>query len=369
MRSVWEKIWLRLLIVVLILGLTVVGLVVRYIKYHFEDDDSYTITVTKTHVDGGTGRKMIMVYDKEGKLLMYQSDSRLQGLTYDEQGNVLSRKLYYLNGELVEEVDYTYNDQGQLILAKGADYAETYDHFEIHYSYDSDGNRIGVKNYSDGELTRERTYDAQGNLVEETTYNGDTYYLHTVYTYSDDGRILSSRTKRVDGYRSGTDYTYDGKNRLLIEANFRTDNGKTTRWSAQHTYDVNGNRIRTDYVDSKGGRSSCAYTYDAMGNMLSYMETADGKTTGRLWTYDAQGRMLTYEFVGKSEDFSSHHSWTYDEDGNVVTYDAGRGYAYTFTYQWPDWEMPQEVADEVAHAIAVFTEWYSLRSERYADFG
>ena len=118
MRSVWEKIWLRLLIVVLILGLTAVGLVVRYIKFHFEDDDSYTITVTKTHVDGGAGQKMIMVYDKEGKLLMYQSDSRLQGFTYDEQGNMLSHKLYYLDGTLLEETYYTYNDQGQLILAR-----------------------------------------------------------------------------------------------------------------------------------------------------------------------------------------------------------------------------------------------------------
>lgn len=368
MRSVWEKIWLRLLIVVLILGLTAVGLVVRYIKFHFEDDDSYTITVTKTHVDGGAGQKMIMVYDKEGKLLMYQSDSRLQGFTYDEQGNMLSHKLYYLGGTLVEETYYTYNDQGQLILAKGSDYAETYDHFEIHYSYDSDGNRIGVKNYSDGELSRERTYDTQGNLVEETTYNGDTYYLHTVYTYSDDGHILTSRTERADGLRSGTDYTYDEKGHLLREENFRIRDGKRTTWTYQHTYDANGNRIRTDYVDSDGDRQYDEYTYDAMGNMLSCMKTVDGQTTGNLWTYDAQGRMLTHEFVGKSESFSSHDAWTYDEEGNVVTYDAGRGYAYEFTYNLPDWEMPQAVADEVAHAIAVFTGWYTLRSEVYAGF-
>lgn len=369
MRSVLEKVWLKLIIVVLILGLATFGLVVRYINFHREDDDSYTVTVTKKHVKSGSEQKLIMVYDKEGNLLMYQGASRLQGFTYDEQGNQLSQKTYYLGGTtLVEETYYTYNEKGLLILAKGANYTETYDHFEVHYSYDSEGNRVGVKNYSDGELTRERMYDAQGNLVEEFTYNAEKYYLHSVYTYTADGSILTSCTERTDGYCSGVDYLYGENGELLKEMNFRVREGKRTEWTYTHTYDANGNRIRTDYVGSDGDRMRYEYTYDAMDNMLSCMETVDGKTTGHLWTYDQQGRMLTHEFVGKSESFSSHDAWTYDADGNVTAYDAGRGYAYEFTYAWPDWEMSQAVADEVARAIAVFTGWYTLRSEAYAGF-
>ena len=147
---------------------------------------------------------------------------------------------------------------------------------------------------------RQRTYDANGNVVSTADWNGNT----TNYTY-DLSRNLE--TKRVEA--AGT-------------AQARTI---TTQWHT--TY-----RLPVLIAEPK---KLTTFTYDASGNLLSKTEQATSDATGaqgaaatvtgtlRTWNY-------TYNNVGQvlTETDSLNHitSYSYDNQGNLVTITNAAGH-------------------------------------------
>ncbi len=218
------------------------------------------------------------------------------------------------------------------------------------------------------------TYDANGNMLTKTDFNGDTTtYVYSVCcgrllteTYEDGSGVTYTYTgtgqrETVTDARGTTSYTYDQRDRLLT-----VNNPDGT--SLVYTYDDAGNRTsvtvpsgitnytfdhlnRRTYLGNRksGGEiiSSFTYTLGPAGNRTRVVEN-----TGRIvdYTYDEVYRLTeeaitdltlgsrtityTYDAFGNrltKTDSSGTDIYAYDDNDRLVT-ESGPGYVYDFTY-------------------------------------
>jgi YD repeat-containing protein len=140
---------------------------------------------------------------------------------------------------------YTYNDQGQMLTAKGP---RTDVNDVTSYSYDTAGNLASVSNAA-GQVTTLSGYDAHGHVGRITDPNG----LATDLSYTARGWLAASA---VGG--ESTSYEYDGAGQLTRVS---LPDGS----SVSYTYDA-AHRL-TAMTDSLG--NSVNYTLDLLGNRVA----------------------------------------------------------------------------------------------------
>jgi RHS repeat-associated protein len=144
------------------------------------------------------------------------------------------------------------------------------------------------------------TFDADANITSRTDFDGNT----TTHTYDPTTNLEISRTEAYGTPQART---------------------ITTKWDA--------NWSQPDLITEPG--RTIAYSYDAMGNVLTKTTTDTTANTSRTWTYayDSYGRMLTAE--DPRENFTSYTYYTCtsgsqcgeldtatDALGHVTTYNA-----------------------------------------------
>ncbi len=96
---------------------------------------------------------------------------------FNEEGNRIEKKGYYINGELQFNWKYKRGDNGNLIEIKKYDEDE-YLTNKYKYKYDDRGNVIKVKKYDkDGELENESSYkyefDDKENWIQQIIFKDD----------------------------------------------------------------------------------------------------------------------------------------------------------------------------------------------------
>lgn len=202
-----------------------------------------------------------------------------------------------------------------------------------------------VSTYSDGESYKAEEYDshsysfeydAQGNLVSVSMFLSDGSPFETnQYTYDTQGNLLSDTCiSHWAGGLSAMQYTYDTQGRLLSET---SSCGTDICYSKTYTYNARGNVLTYIYTDDYVNNKD-TYTRDARGNVLTH--TFNGGKEQHTLNYDAQGNLLIDYIIAS---YSDPESWsqaqyTYDEMGNVLTYDyliyneGGPNYTNQFTY-------------------------------------
>jgi YD repeat-containing protein len=225
------------------------------------------------------GDEMNLSYDAQHRLLrQWSADGTDKSYGYDESGRLNS----VTEGGV--RTDYTLDDGGQILAARGSDPTRNYrasyngrgqmislksEKREVSFEYDERGHRTASV-YSDaGRFSLER--DAAGRVAMERFPSGlsiyNTYDARGVLAKQSDSR---GRSMRVERDQSGAPVAYvraDGKSLSLVrDATSRviamTDfNGSTRRFA----YDARG--ALTDYTDTKGSRFK--YEYDGQGRLLS----------------------------------------------------------------------------------------------------
>jgi RHS repeat-associated protein len=212
--------------------------------------------------------------------------------TYDQYGNVLSRK--QTTGSLSLTTTYTYDADKRLSTIK---YPSTK---TLTYAYDTSGRISSITGATSityfpfgmasgwtepNSTTYARSFDQDGRITG-VTLNSTTTNFQTI-TYDNASRI----TELQETGLNNKFYGYDADDRLTSFFN-----GTTT---TSYTYDTNGNRTSmtlsgtttlgytttSNMLQSLTGTTTASYTYDASGNQLT-----DGTAT---YTYDARGRMAT----------------------------------------------------------------------------
>lgn len=317
------------------------------------------------------GRTTQSIYDAAGRIteervsLKGSSDYDYTKYSYDNASNItmlLQGKVSKGKDSISSLSDYEYNSMNRI--------TNEYKHIDanrsghIRYTYDNNGNKQEVMEFIDTAGTKyiresykydfhdkvveeeksmvgyaglkvtaeqghyKKTYilDYEGNILSETTYNGDAQDT-VVYTYDYRNRVLTkSEPYTSNGMSKTSSYQYDKKGNIVKQTVPRTVNGSEQNCSTIYTYDGLGNL--TGESDPYG--YTTRYIYDANNNCIKkidsryYNQPAD-TAPGTEYEYDALNRLVqTTVFDGTGRTVIAYNE--YDGRGNITKSVNGEGY-------------------------------------------
>ena len=242
--------------------------------------------------------------------------------TYDGPGNLAS-----VTDQAGSVVRYTYDAANQLKTVVQANHPNPSSNTN-YYGYDNLGNPANLtdenlhttqngfdlfsdilsKTLPDGTLTETRQYDAAGNLVSLTHFNGVT----TTYTYDALNRVL---TRSTPG-EATVSFTYTGTGKRATMS--------VGSWNTTYSYDT------LDRLTTKAAPAgTLSYSYDGAGNLASMSSNhANGVLVS--YAYDELNRLSTV--VDNRLQGNQTTTYSYDPASNVTTATYPNGLQSTFTY-------------------------------------
>lgn len=265
-------------------------------------EDAYGTETTACTYDE-LGRQVTWTYD----YTPFDEDSWEEHSTttyhYDKWG-LLTRTVYEAVGDVVNETNYGYDDNGNMILEETVSNSGRYGYY---YTYDENGCLIRSTYAEEDEVqyTTEYVRDADGYAVQTRMIDSDGEVLSTTESTYADGRLAES------AYSSG-DF-----------------------WSrSRYTYDEMGNTVRSESEDSYGNTQVSTNIYDEENHLVQEEYNSGSYSNIAVYTYNAQGLMTKYEVTGSDGSYYEEE-YTYDEEGNILT-DVCRsdGITYTITYTY-----------------------------------
>ena len=173
------------------------------------------------------------------------------------------------------------------------------------------------KYYDDGTLWIEYEYDQNDELVKESWYNTDGS-LQRVYEYDTNGNMIkhSKYAYTPDGALELYIITeFDAEGNIVKNSTFNSDGSLNDCWITE--YDINGNKVKESRIVADG-RLDYVKEYNANGNLIlemwydydsgSYMHIesefdSNGNLTKEIW-YDSDGTVA--------------HVYEYDIHGNEI---------------------------------------------------
>jgi RHS repeat-associated protein len=234
-----------------------------------------------------------------------------ESLAYDYDGSLLTSETK--NGTLNQTLEFAYNNDFDLSAISYAGGTE-------NLSYDDDGLLISVGAYSvsrnaanglpeqvsGNALNRSRSFNGYGELTAENAAVNSLPVSGWSVTRNKNGRILT-KTETVNGSMVAYAYTYDAMGRLLT---VRKDGSLVE----EYQYGLNGSR--TYEKNTLKGESGRTYSYSVEDHLLSaggvsYEFNADGFLTKKTqggdvtnYTYSSRGELLHVTLPdGKSIDY------------------------------------------------------------------
>lgn len=312
-----------------------------------EDGDQKCITLYQYDKKGRVVKEINPMSDE--KSYTYDGYGNLTGIL-DEDGNETT-VCYDLNNRPVgmcysggREASFRYNKRGGLVELKDwngtvtMEYgvtgrlAKVTDHngHSVAYTYDAAGNRTGIT-YPDGSTVL-YAYDRDGRLTGVTDEEGKI----AQYGYDAAGNVLSIKQPG-----NTADYTYNA-NRQPVKAIYGLGGG--TSMEETFSYDMLGRIIGRERTGSAPGLAgSVSYAYDALGQLLSYM---DGQTT-ESYTYDALGNRssksingtlaVSYQYNAMNQlvcrtENGVQYGYGYDKRGNLTEERRGEDIVRKYIY-------------------------------------
>jgi RHS repeat-associated protein len=242
---------------------------------------------TQNVVQGTTNLTTIVLtrndYDHQGRLLnTYHkinagTEKTIASLSYNELGQLLTKKLHVTAGNGLQTIDYTYNIRGWLKKINGPDIgAATGDFFGMELLY------------NEGFPTLNGSPQYNGNISGVKWKNGG-------YT----------------SIRKGYGFNYDQINRLTtsVYADSNAYSRNTNRYDENITYDKNGNIIKLlrkgqTSTGVFGNLDSLTYRYTGMGNQIKAISDNVVDVVGRGDFFDGIDGNINKEYY-------------YDNNGNM----------------------------------------------------
>jgi RHS repeat-associated protein len=284
-------------------------------------------------VSNGFGRTLALAYAGDLLATVTAPDGRVIGYSYDTQGRLAtviypdgkSRGFLYesstfpnaLTG-IVDEAGarlgtFAYNSQGQAI---STEYAGGAGRYEVSYP------GFGAQIKDPLGTTREYRYQANlGNLaVSYATRPSGSGQPDMGWRVQDANGLITSET---DFNSVVTRTTWDVARRLPTSVTRASGTPEaqtvTTQWHPTFSLPA---------LVTEAGRTT-AYTYDALGNVLTRTVTDTATNQAQLWqwTYNAQQLVAT-----ATEPNGAITSYTYDPRGNVLTSTNALGHVTSHTY-------------------------------------
>ncbi len=239
--------------------------------------------VEKRFPDGST---VSFTYKPGGERASYTNSLGTTRYAYDEQGRIIR-----VDQPGSAFIAYAYDSNGNLAEIRTP--AQT-----AQYVYSSNGRALTIID-GNGDVYRQ-TFNAAGNLVETERPNG----LREIRTYDALQQVAAVASIGSAGQTiSRYEYSYltDGNIGSVTELDGRV---------STYEYDANGRLIREVYGDGLSIDREITYSYDAVGNRLTRLDSMVGLTT---YTYDRNDRLL------EATTGSVTARYAYDANGNVIS--------------------------------------------------
>ena len=237
--------------------------------------DQVSYQVTKRYIEHNTG------------------DINIADYTYNEEGNLLSTKLY-LNDKFQSSVEYDYDKDSNIVTITNISSNSEITVTEVQQEFDDAGQLIKESSYSDGTFagSTEYFYDNEGRQTKMVTKHANSDMIITVfYEYDKSGNQIlygidtgfyvskkehfyneENKIYRTDDYRNDelinrTEYhweentrygeVYDGKEQLLGKNIYIFDDfGNSLIEETYNSMNVLETRICYEYMGSDGSISS-----------------------------------------------------------------------------------------------------------------
>jgi YD repeat-containing protein len=298
----------------------------------------------KTHVYGAFGR-LLQDIDEDGNVVAYGYDADGRRISdtdpngpkhiqrsYDAAGEVLSIQdsatgvsstyTYDLAGHRATEaittpgnahnrnISYQYDALGQLVR-----WADSVTGDNLNTLFDAEGNR--VRAYTDS------GYDPLG---QNTAANPNFRTVDHVYSYDADRRLTQEVQRTTDASNGISDaiingYTYDAASNRVTWNNAGV--------TVTYTYDADG-RVKEGDFNSGSDTNQQLWSYDGMGNVLTYTTTKNGSQVSRtVSTYNDANRLLT---SNKDGEVTTQHYDLTQRITQTVLQNKGKTYTYTHSY-------------------------------------
>jgi len=276
--------------------------------------------------------------------------TRQVGAELDETGtetdDIVTTYTYNPNNELTRIVDprggtttYTYDDRGNIVTESKLAGGETT--ITTAYTYEPTYNRMTSKEISSTAETQtyrtEYTYDANGNLTDETTFadsSDPNTAMVTSYAYDEYGNILAitdplgnvtANEYNIYGFLTRTYDPNDPNHQTLYTYDDRGNTASTTDARGNATTFEYDNLGRVTKVTNRLGVDSI-YTYNG-ANLVRIEEGRTAAESGRITVldYDSLNRKTAVKMMADDSSEVTLFSYTYDSQGQVLTTADGNG--------------------------------------------
>lgn len=313
------------------------GLLIK--KQYSNENYTNTIEYTVNEHGDAISVKTTTCYVDEDPFV--RSDKTIE-YEYDEEGRH-TKVTTFSAGELYETVEYTYNENGDVIREFKIDqqgkrdelkteieyYADGKKRKEIcvhnrysansaTYQYDEYGNEISAKSEK-SERISEYTYNDEGlvvKLVQNTGRDGGKQV--TEYIYDESGKVIEKASYPIDRPDDKViyTYTYDGEDCIKEEETYRS---RTETTEYRYVYDENGRLVEKTTIE-RNNETKIACEYDEKGNEIKIIAVdEDGNAKGWLEkSYDEEGNLVKIVRVNPDErknQFQYTQNFTYNENG------------------------------------------------------
>lgn len=315
---------------------------------------------TSYNADGSKGYAHVTyTYTDKGMPLTETYDYGLTKQVYDDDLGIYVNTHLPYDGQVDQKVEYTYNDQGNLLyyVLERTAYNEdgsinqeqchreddTKDRYDIYYDDQGRVEKVNLHSAMIGGgaskeiyLTYYFCYDDNGQLFEiyGKIHNKNapvkTQWVYE-YRYDDNGRLVTSASYQRDGLFSH-EYTYNANGQLTGITEYRRT--LTSPLDDQQT-------VTQDYALEEPAeptqRASATFTYDSDGRLTGRTGTVPAKCT-----YGSNGKLKTvtysdgnkFVYVDSEDDVDTDATYLVrDKNGNVVKMVRPDGTYMVFTYE------------------------------------
>jgi hypothetical protein len=255
-----------------------------------------------------------MNYDEKGNLvslISYQVENpygkpvSFEDYSYDSEGNLIAIRTYT---DLHEEAKTLYGEFSDLIVEECDDFPwinqedeeERESEFtlteEVDYTYDENGNKI-EEIYLDKDLKITKrilhSYDSDNNFASSKILDRNKL-IHSMYRFVDDSEA------KIDGLKQYVDpdtlalsakYFYDSDNKVKKEIK---QNKKAETKEIVHSRKINNTEIEE--------------TYNEKNELLTKMTS----------TFNDSGELLLFSYLDNKDSHSSVEQYIYDSDNNLI---------------------------------------------------
>lgn len=288
------------------------------------DADGNMVKEVQYSGDGSVSQENNYAYDVNGNRIKMWNDFSNATYEYDANGNMVKETWAdYYAGAWTGTTTYEYDEKGR--RTKGtvtSQYGNDYSKNVTEFNYeDIEGGYI-VSIYSDGVLKEKYEVDDEELINKKISYNQDGSQSVVWYEreYDANGNIIAETTMNV---KSEKKYEYDAGGKLTKVIEYLADEilDETT-----YEYDANGNVVKE--VCTAG---TITYEYDAEGKKVAGHGVGEFGTGDYSYEYDADGNLVKTS-MSDSAGNVYNKTYEYDENGMLVkdTYSetiSGAGYA------------------------------------------